>query len=410
MDALCRNYIRVRLHFDYPPPSVVDLRMFCVLVDLNKCRLVSDLESTIRDKFEYSSQSMINLFIEDCYLLHTESIHVVRENDLLRVKVECVSHLDADRQITKTTKHCKRRRRSSFSEPNNGENVTSFELGGEIIKETHQKVLKKDTNKSICIETEYKVSKKKRKKVKATGVTATDPPTLSTPQNHKSNQNSKTDISQQSKSQTSTLSDSSKHKSVEYEVPIQTGTKRDSSICAKGKHLSQVLPSTHAVTNRSLSSSSDIESSNETVTDIVKHKNHDNNDLTNLKSSFNHNFSTELLNGGPKKQSSVSVTSLNKIPKCQVSCDINNGNKAKVVTLQSMQQSPGNQAERDLQDYSAMPLLAAPPQVGQKIAFKQLELTENYTPEVSSYKEAIIVSFDSITKQIELELLSATQA
>lgn len=61
-------------------------------------------------------------------------------------------------------------------------------------------------------------------------------------------------------------------------------------------------------------------------------------------------------------------------------------------------------------DYSSMPLLAGPPQVGQKIAFKLLELTENYTPEVSEYKEAKIVSFDPASKQIELELLTASQA
>nr|XP_033501059.1 coilin isoform X4 [Epinephelus lanceolatus] len=61
------------------------------------------------------------------------------------------------------------------------------------------------------------------------------------------------------------------------------------------------------------------------------------------------------------------------------------------------------------QDYSSMPLLAAPPQVGQKIAFKLLELTENYTPEVSGYKEGKIVSFDPTTKQIELELLNISQ-
>ncbi|XP_034750928.1 coilin isoform X2 [Etheostoma cragini] len=61
-------------------------------------------------------------------------------------------------------------------------------------------------------------------------------------------------------------------------------------------------------------------------------------------------------------------------------------------------------------DYSSMPLLAAPPQVGQKIAFKLLELTESYTPEVSEYKEGRIVSFDLTTKQIELQLLNASQA
>lgn len=57
-----------------------------------------------------------------------------------------------------------------------------------------------------------------------------------------------------------------------------------------------------------------------------------------------------------------------------------------------------------------MPLLAAPPQVGQRIAFKLLELTENYTPEVSEYKEGKIVSFDPINRQIELELLNVSQA
>ncbi|CAB1452082.1 unnamed protein product [Pleuronectes platessa] len=62
------------------------------------------------------------------------------------------------------------------------------------------------------------------------------------------------------------------------------------------------------------------------------------------------------------------------------------------------------------QDYSSLPLLAAPPQVGQRIAFKLLELGENYAPEISEYKEGKIVSFDLTTKQIELQLLHASQA
>ncbi|KAM9296627.1 coilin [Gastrophryne carolinensis] len=57
-------------------------------------------------------------------------------------------------------------------------------------------------------------------------------------------------------------------------------------------------------------------------------------------------------------------------------------------------------------DYSAMPLLAAPPQTGKVIAFKLLELTENYTPEVSDYKEGRIMNFDPVTQQLEVELLS----
>ncbi|NXP71500.1 COIL protein, partial [Ramphastos sulfuratus] len=44
-------------------------------------------------------------------------------------------------------------------------------------------------------------------------------------------------------------------------------------------------------------------------------------------------------------------------------------------------------------DYSVLPLLAAPPQVGERIAFKRLELTENYSPEVSDYKVLLMELF-----------------
>ncbi|NXM63917.1 COIL protein, partial [Illadopsis cleaveri] len=50
-----------------------------------------------------------------------------------------------------------------------------------------------------------------------------------------------------------------------------------------------------------------------------------------------------------------------------------------------------NPVEIPKRDYSVLPLLAAPPQVGERIAFKRLELTENYSPEVSDYK--VLFSF-----------------
>ncbi|XP_026566959.1 coilin [Pseudonaja textilis] len=65
-----------------------------------------------------------------------------------------------------------------------------------------------------------------------------------------------------------------------------------------------------------------------------------------------------------------------------------------------------NPVEAPKKDYSGLPVLVAPPQVGQKIAFKLLELTENYTPEVSDYKEGKIVSWNPINKQLDLEILS----
>ncbi|XP_053850726.1 coilin [Vidua macroura] len=67
-----------------------------------------------------------------------------------------------------------------------------------------------------------------------------------------------------------------------------------------------------------------------------------------------------------------------------------------------------NPMEIPKRDYSVLPLLAAPPRVGEKIAFKRLELTENYSPEVSDYKEAKIISWNAEKKQIELEILSTS--
>ncbi|KFP59038.1 Coilin, partial [Cariama cristata] len=67
-----------------------------------------------------------------------------------------------------------------------------------------------------------------------------------------------------------------------------------------------------------------------------------------------------------------------------------------------------NPVEVPKRDYSVLPLLAAPPQVGERIAFKRLELTENYSPEVSDYKEGKIISWNADKKQIELEILSSS--
>uniref|UniRef100_A0A8C3QXR6 Coilin n=1 Tax=Cyanoderma ruficeps TaxID=181631 RepID=A0A8C3QXR6_9PASS len=67
-----------------------------------------------------------------------------------------------------------------------------------------------------------------------------------------------------------------------------------------------------------------------------------------------------------------------------------------------------NPVEIPKRDYSVLPLLAAPPRVGERIAFKHLELTENYSPEVSDYKEAKIISWNAENKQIELEILSTS--
>lgn len=59
--------------------------------------------------------------------------------------------------------------------------------------------------------------------------------------------------------------------------------------------------------------------------------------------------------------------------------------------------------------YDALPDLRGPPRVGDRIAFKLLELSVNCTPEVSSYKEGKVISVSLDTVQIELSKESTQQ-
>ncbi|NXL89568.1 COIL protein, partial [Alectura lathami] len=60
-----------------------------------------------------------------------------------------------------------------------------------------------------------------------------------------------------------------------------------------------------------------------------------------------------------------------------------------------------NAVELPKRDYSVLPLLAAPPQVGERIAFKRLELTDNYSPEVSDYKEKLKLSNPKLIENLK---------
>ncbi|XP_028395284.1 coilin-like [Dendronephthya gigantea] len=55
-------------------------------------------------------------------------------------------------------------------------------------------------------------------------------------------------------------------------------------------------------------------------------------------------------------------------------------------------------------DFSSYPLLHGPPRVGDTIAFKMIELSQSYTPEISRYKEGKVLSFDSPSQVLKLKL------
>ncbi|XP_073902213.1 coilin isoform X3 [Castor canadensis] len=80
--------VRLRLQFDYPPPATPHCTVFWLLVDLNRCRVVTDLISLIRQRFGFSSGALLGLYLEGGLLPPTESARLVRDNDNISVKLE----------------------------------------------------------------------------------------------------------------------------------------------------------------------------------------------------------------------------------------------------------------------------------------------------------------------------------
>ncbi|XP_044037993.1 coilin [Siniperca chuatsi] len=493
MAAHSNNFIRVRLYFDYPPPAVIDCRMCWLLVDLNTCRVVADLESIIREKFEFSRRSILNLFIEDCYLPHTESIYVVRDNDSVRVKVDCLAQVNGHSSCPDTASENCRKRQRPTEEDVPGENGVGVELKKKKRKKRSEESLERDAKQASADERIKKsqgkcTEKKKRKEAKENGPTLTPKPAPSAKKIPASVdqpvKSTKKPPVAQAKTQNVSSSDSSSSSSEEDEASKKPAAQKSApKTLSSTPAASKVPPNTKPAQTKShppSASSSETVSSSDEATSVKSPSK--NKPLTSTTSKGRISDKSKSQQAPPALQStncaqkqaaSVTLPSHDKIT---APCDSDSEEEIELVIRRPVQQpvrgvgsqsswrgrgrgktsrgDPGtwgrgegrggtrgcsdsfefsyngakepshqtdsltnmsvvlqNEAESaPKQDYSSMPLLAAPPQVGQKIAFKLLELTENYTPEVSEYREGKIVSFDPTTKQVELELINAFQA
>ncbi|XP_041826719.1 coilin [Melanotaenia boesemani] len=448
------SFIRLRLLFDYPPPTTTGCRMCWLLVDLSACRVVADLESMIREKFGFSRRSVFHLFVEDCYLPHTESIYVVRDNDSVRVKVECVAQVNGLDSSQDTTK-CKKRCRDS-GEDGQGDDGARAKKKQRKKKERCEERMSESSKQVAAADEEKRMKRKKKKKMAENSCAAAPKPTAAPPELPvKVSLPGKIPKKPQeapSKSQKPASSSSSSSSSDEDGAP----TKTPCSTPAAPKPGSSSKPTQKIPA----SSSSTDSSSDETLTVKIPPKTRPPAPLATTSPK-----SQQAPSGG--KNQSVNWTKNQSASVGELPCDkvIEPQNSDSEEEIQLVIRRPlqpargrgagrgwrGGPAERgrsvrgqrcfgsscdgDMepsyrtdsltnksmvlqnggdgapkQDYSSLPLLAAPPPVGQKIAFKLLELTENYTPEVSDYKEGKILSFDPTSKQIELELLSTSQA
>ncbi|XP_035694540.1 coilin-like [Branchiostoma floridae] len=116
--------VRVRLRFEQTPPVVCGSGPGAwLLVDMDSCRLVADLEFLIKRRFGLSKRRRLHLWMDGFLLPPTEKIAVVRDGDVISVEQteEAVSEdrsipLTSDKQVTTSDRRQKRKAQTSEEE------------------------------------------------------------------------------------------------------------------------------------------------------------------------------------------------------------------------------------------------------------------------------------------------------
>ncbi|KAL6103601.1 coil [Pungitius sinensis] len=482
MAAHGNSSIRLRLLFDYPPPAVVDCRMCWLLVDLSTCRVVADLESVIREKFDFGRGSILSLFVEGCYLPHTESVYVVRDNDSVRVKVDSLAQVNGHSSCLDASSENVKKRQRDVEEDGPGEN-------GVIKKKRNKRSVETALRESVQasgdegnkepLGIKKKEKKKKKKKKKQKKAEEKGPPVVPKPAASPKKtpvKVPKTPPVAKSKPEKASSSDTSSSSSEEDKAPKKPAPQKAAlKAPTSAPAASRPLPTTKPTRTKSRppSSSSSETSSDESAVEKSTPKPPSRaNSKPQQASPAQRSASAAQTRGAsvaaPPAEDSDSEEEIKLVIRQPAQQPVlglgarqspwrgrgqggrggrgeGQGGRAgrgeevgrgggrgagrgrgasfgfryqgaeepacrtdQLTNLSAVLQNGAESAPQ--KDYGGLPLLAAPPQVGQKIAFKLLELTENYTPEVSQYKEGKIVSFDLTTKQIELQLLNGFQA
>uniref|UniRef100_A0A2R9CBF6 Coilin n=1 Tax=Pan paniscus TaxID=9597 RepID=A0A2R9CBF6_PANPA len=154
--------VRLRLQFDYPPPATPHCTAFWLLVDLNRCRVVTDLISLIRQRFGFSSGAFLGLYLEGGLLPPAESAVKLEERRVAENSV-VISNGDINLSLRKAKKRafqleegeetepdCKYSKKHWKSRENNNNNEKVLDLEPKAV--TDQTVSKKNKrkNKGTC--------------------------------------------------------------------------------------------------------------------------------------------------------------------------------------------------------------------------------------------------------------------
>ncbi|XP_038942592.1 coilin isoform X1 [Rattus norvegicus] len=510
--------VRVRLQFDYPPPATPHCTVFWLLVDLNRCRVVTDLISLIRQRFGFSSGALLGLYLEGGLLPPSESARLVRDNDCLRVKLEdqglpealivsnggdsnfpcrkskkrafkLVEDEETDQGYKYPDKYWKRQEDS-------GPNEKASDLETKLFPDEVRRTKNKRKSKVAGIpaeedeeETKKKSSKRKEKCEQKKQTRASKSPKQQThkeggSQNcsfprasyrsslakarRRSSTGAKGSPSYLSESESCPDSVSDGHCSVTTMQGVTLSEKLSAELLKDGatktaaanrqsSKPSFTFSSGKGKASRASSSSSDSSSESEDQFLVSKNMLEGASDFLKTTGLFagqgcsspglsletpgimgwkpsdsnrgrqapgpNVPVPTSLGRGWGRGEDFLfgkglrgrGIRGRGRGRGQTVSCILNRSSESQkqkqlndiLTNSSTVIQNP---VETSKKDYSLLPLLAAAPQVGEKIAFKLLELTSDYSPDVSDYKEGKILSHDPETQQVDIEVLSSLPA
>ncbi|XP_006833705.1 PREDICTED: coilin [Chrysochloris asiatica] len=510
--------VRLRLQFDYPPPATPDCTVFWLLVDLSRCRVVTDLISLVRQRFGFSSGALLGLYLDGGLLPPGESARLVRDNDCLRVKLEegvtespvVASNGDSTNVLPKKAK------KRAFKLVEDEED----ELGYKCSRKCWKKQEDNDHEKTLDGEPKTAINQNVRKKTKRKNKAACDDDGRET-RRKSPKKKEKGEFKRQIKNHKSPKAQAVKDWAIKNCSPPKGSPVRNSlvkvrkkggiGICAKDSpNSSSESESSHESTSDGLSNAvSEVKKSSEKVSTGLPKEGSSVKNTTKKKLVSKTNFSLTPVKGKATNTSSSSSDSSSesddestvsqRTPECAASLlktvglfagkggagpdlltqtrsapgwkhsDSHGGRQASGPSNLSLPTSLGrgwgrgedllswkgsrgrgvrgrgrgrgqtipcvlnrnselqkqqqlnemltnsstiiqNPVEMHKKDYSTLPLLAAAPQVGEKIAFKLLELTSDYSPDVSDYKEGKILSHNPETQQMDIEILSSLPA
>uniref|UniRef100_A0A8C6Z071 Coilin n=1 Tax=Nothoprocta perdicaria TaxID=30464 RepID=A0A8C6Z071_NOTPE len=441
--------LRLRLLFDYPPPGSPGCALCWLLLEPAQVRLVTDLLSLIRQRFGFSRRARLSLFLEGALLPPAESARLVRDNDSLRVKLDDVEsdeergrrrrkrseEREAAASDGETPRKRKRRKRKEESGAQEGPAAGEEGSGAGRIRRAKRAASKRTEG--------TRAPAKGSARSGAPGAAPSEPSSTSS-SSDSSEGNARQNKSSHKPAAATTLPKNASPAAANSSV--KTGV--SSKVTVKSK-AAQSKTAVSKKTNQAQSSSSDSDSSAEEGKAATAQNSSDSSDsetLVTKKPKANAGLSNSLVRNGDK-QSPAGVPGALPSPVLGRGRGTGDGNFWKGSRGRGFQgaargrgrgenqgffynyDSEGqkqrqinepvtntsivvqNPVEVPKRNYSVLPLLAAPPQVGERIAFKVKYFWNLECWDVifscCFMKEGKIISWNADKKQIELEILSS---